>query len=74
MDLAVSLHNAAATVPDFERWELARDLRKTARSIPANVAEGFNRRSRAAYRLHVAIGLGSQAELETQVELALRLH
>jgi four helix bundle protein len=73
MDLAVDLHQLARRLPDEERYELARDFRRTARSIAANIAEGFNRHSRATYRLHVAIALGSQAELETQVELARRL-
>jgi four helix bundle protein len=73
MDLAVDLHQLASELPAGERFELARDLRRTARSIPSNVAEGFSRRSRATYRLHVAIALGSQAELDTQLELASRL-
>jgi four helix bundle protein len=73
MDLTVDVHKAAATLPSFERFDLGRDLRRTSRSIPSNVAEGFNRRSRAAYRSHVAIALGSQAELETQVILSERL-
>jgi four helix bundle protein len=73
MDLAVTVHGAARALPVHERYGLGQELRKTCRSIPSNVAEGFNRHSRAAYRLHIAIALGSQAELETQVELARRL-
>jgi hypothetical protein len=42
-------------------------------SIPSNVAEGFSRRSRGVYRTHVAIALGSQAEVQTHLELARRL-
>jgi four helix bundle protein len=73
MELAVSTHKLSLGLPDIERFDLARELRRSARSIPSNVAEGFNRHSRAAYRSHVAIALGSQAELETQSELAHRL-
>jgi four helix bundle protein len=73
MELAVAVHRATMTLPEFERYGLSQELRKTCRSIPSNIAEGFNRRSRASYRLHVAIALGSQAELETQVELARQL-
>jgi four helix bundle protein len=73
MDLAVEIHAAAARLPPSERFDLGRDLRKTVRSIPSNVAEGFNRHSRASYRFHVSVALGSQGELETQVELARRL-
>jgi four helix bundle protein len=59
--------------PRREHFGLAAQIRKTAISIASNIAEGHNRSSRLAYRNHVAIALGSQAELETQVELAGRL-
>ena len=36
MDLTVAIHKAADLLPGLERFELARDLRKTARSIPSN--------------------------------------
>ena len=73
MDLATVTYRAAASLPDYERFGLARELRRSVTSIPSNVAEGFNRHSRGAYRAHVAIALGSAAELETQIELARRL-
>ena len=41
---------------------------------PANIAEGHNRRSRRAYLNHVGIALGSLAELDTLVELSIRLN
>jgi four helix bundle protein len=43
-------------------------------SIPSNIAEGHERRSRADYRRSIAIACGSLAELETQLDLAGRLH
>ena len=73
MNLAVAVHRACRSLPDEERFELGRQLRRSASSIPANVAEGFSRRARGAYRLHVAIALGSQAELQTHIELCHRL-
>ncbi|HUL71714.1 MAG TPA: four helix bundle protein [Vicinamibacterales bacterium] len=73
MDLAVLVHQAAGRLPASERFELGREMRRSATSIPSNVAEGFSRHSRKAYRLHVAIAVGSTAEVETQLELALRL-
>jgi four helix bundle protein len=73
MDLAVDIHKAVRLLPQTERFELGRELRRSATSVPSNVAEGFNRHSRAAYRSHVGIALGSTGELDTQIELATRL-
>ena len=39
----------------------------------ANVAEGHNRRQNGPYRNHVGIALGSQGELDTLIELSVRL-
>jgi four helix bundle protein len=41
-------------------------------SIPSNIAEG-HRRSRPGFVSHLRIASGSQAEVETQLELAKRL-
>ena len=73
MDLVVDAYQAARLLPASERFELGREIRRSGISIPSNVAEGFNRHARGAYRSHVAIALGSTGELETQFELALRL-
>ena len=73
MDLAERLYREVRHFPSDERFGLVRQLQRASASVPANIAEGFNRRSRAAYRFHVAIGLGSQAELRTHLELAKRL-
>ena len=73
MHLAVEVYQTASELPGNERFELGKELRRSAISVPSNIAEGFNRHSRAAYRSHVAIALGSAGELETQVELAHRL-
>ena len=74
MDLAVQIHQVSLTLPSFETYELGRELRRSAVSIPSNVAEGFNRHSQPTYRSHVAIALGSNGELDTQLEIAVRLN
>ena len=73
MDLAVEVYRKTESFPVPERYGLTRQMRRAAVSIPSNVAEGFNRHSRSAYRNHVAIGMGSGGELETQIEVAHRL-
>jgi len=73
MKLAVAVHKMAVTIGQDKAPQLGRELARSATSIPSNIAEGFNRHSRASYRLHIAIALGSTGELETQLELAKRL-
>ena len=47
-------------------------MRRAAVSIPSNVAEG-HRHKGIGYRRYIVIALGSHAECETQLELAIRL-
>jgi len=73
MALAVACYRLTAGFPVEERFGLTSQIRRAAVSIPSNIAEGHNRRSRQAFANHVGIALGSQAELETQIALAVRL-
>jgi four helix bundle protein len=56
-----------------DRYGLGHQIRKSAISIPSNIAEGNVRRTRAVYTNHLDIALGSNGELDTQIELAVRL-
>jgi len=73
MTLAAESYRLTAAFPVEERYGLTAQIRRCAVSIPSNLAEGHNRRSRQAFANHVGIALGSQAELETQLALAVRL-
>ena len=73
MALAEESYRLTAVFPAEERYGLTAQIRRCAVSIPSNLAEGHNRRSRQAFANHVSIALGSQAELETQIALAVRL-
>ena len=57
--------------PQDERFGLIAETRRSARSVPSNISEGFNRDSNKDYRRFLGISLGSCAELETQFEIAL---
>ena len=74
MALAEAAYATAKLLPDLERFGLAAQLRRSAISVPSNIAEGHERRSRADYRTFVAIACGSLAELESQLELCRRLY
>ena len=73
MELATRVYRLTETMPAAERYGLTSQIRRAASSIPANLAEGHSRPSQA-YRNHVSIAVGSQAELETLLELARRLN
>lgn len=73
MDLAEECYRVAEELPSGERFGLASQRRRAAVSIPSNIAEGFHRRSKAAYLNYLSIAIGSQAEVETQLQLIGRL-
>ena len=73
MTLVERCHRASERFPRDERFGLTTQVRRAAVSIPSNIAEGFCRRGRASYVNHLSIALGSEAELETQIEIARRL-
>ena len=71
--LAEGAYVLAASLPRSDQFELASQMRRSAASVPANIAEGHNGRSRRSYANHIAIALGSLAEFESHVELTVRL-
>lgn len=72
MDLADSVIADLKTMPRIE-FDLKRQMQRAAISIPSNVAEGWRRkRRRLAYQDHVSIAMGSQGELDTELEIAFR--
>ena len=73
MDLAERCYRFTADFPKSETFGLAAHIRRSAVSIASNIAEGHSRRSRPAFVSFISIAMGSQAELETQIELARRL-
>jgi len=72
MTLCERVYEVSAMLPNTE-FDLRRQMRRASASIPANVAEGYKRRTRPMYINHVSIACGSQGELDTQLELAVRL-
>jgi len=73
MDLAEAVYTATSYMPREERFELVRQARRAAVSIPANIAEGQGRKTSAQFFQFLAIAHGSLRELETHLMLAERL-
>ena len=73
MDLTVSAHEVARLLPPEHRFGLASQIRRAATSVPSNIAEGHAQNGTKVFLRHVRIAMGSLAELDTQLEVAIRL-
>jgi four helix bundle protein len=72
MTLAELCYAIVEILPASESFALALQIRRASVSVPSNIAEG-HQLSQAGYRHHVSLALGSLAELDTQIELAIRV-
>lgn len=72
MDLVDAVFELTGKYPKEHLYGLTSQTRKSAVSIPSNIAEGKRRGSQAEFKRFLAIAYGSGAELETQVEIAKR--
>jgi four helix bundle protein len=72
MDLAVEIYGSSEAFPSSDRFGLTSQMRRAAVSVASNIAEG-KAIGGQGYRRHIKIALGSNAELQTQIELAQRL-
>jgi four helix bundle protein len=71
--LAATCYRITSAFAREHRFDLVSQIRRAATSIPANIAEGHNRRGRRLYAHYIGIALGSLAELESHLELAARV-
>jgi four helix bundle protein len=73
MDIVEMIYGMTENIPKSELYGLTNQIRKSAVSIPSNIAEGAARSSDKEFAQFLYIALGSAAELETQLLLAERL-
>jgi four helix bundle protein len=73
MDLVVSVYGKTAKLPSTEQFGLTAQMRRSAVSIPSNIAEGWGRQATGEYRRYLSFARGSLLELETQMLLCERL-
>ena len=73
MDLTTEIYRLTQKLPKEELYGLTNQLRRAAVSIPSNIAEGNARFSGQEYVRFLSIARGSNAEVETQLLLCVRL-
>jgi len=73
IELVTNVYDVTSLLPKNEIYGLTSQIRRSAISIPSNIAEGFTRYYNKEFRHFLYIALGSCAELETQLIIANRL-
>jgi four helix bundle protein len=73
MDLTERVYLLTKSFPQSEIYGLTSQIRRSAVSIPSNLAEGHGRTSTKEFLQFIAISCGSICELETQILLSHRL-
>jgi four helix bundle protein len=73
MQLTLAIYRLTQGFPREEAYGLCAQLRRSAVSIPSNIAEGQARLSTGEFRQFLGIARGSNAELQTQLEIAREL-
>lgn len=73
MNLVEDVYKITANFPKEEKYGLISQIRRCSVSIPSNISEGFMRKSTKEYIQFIYISLGSLGELDTQMEIAVRL-
>lgn len=73
MDFVESVYKLTKKLPSDEKFGLISQMRRAAVSIPSNIAEGSARKNTKEYIQFLYISLSSLSELETQIEICVRL-
>ena len=73
MTLVEDVYHVTSAFPVQERFGLTSQLRRAVVSVPSNIGEGKRRKREKAFANHLDIALGSQGELEVQLEIARRV-
>jgi len=73
MQLTVAIYRLSQKFPREEIYGLTSQMRRSAVSIPSNIAEGQGRLNPNEFRQFLGIARASNCELQTQLEIARAL-
>ncbi len=73
IDLVSRLYTLTKNFPSDEKYGLTLQMRRSAVSIPSNIAEGAARNHKSEFKQFLYIALGSASELETQLIISQNL-
>lgn len=74
IDLSVDVYKATSGFPSDEKFNLTSQSRRSAVSIPSNIAEGAGRNSNKEFSNFLGIANGSSYELQTQLIISNKLN
>ena len=73
MNMVTDIHKSTSSFPKEEIYGLTSQIRRSAVSVPSNIAEGAARKSEKEFKQFLYIALGSLSELETQLLIACNI-
>ena len=73
VDFVIDIYRTTGSFPNDERYGLTSQIRRSAVSIPANIAEGAGRKHDKEFARFLSIAQGSSSELETELLIAKKL-
>lgn len=73
MCLVTDVYGLTKSFPKEELYSLTNQIRRSAISIPSNIAEGRSKRTTRDFMRFINIACGSAAELETQLMIGKNL-
>jgi four helix bundle protein len=68
--LCITIYKITKHFPKEEQYGLTSQIRRSAVSVPSNIAEGYGRKTTQEYMQSLYIAYGSHCELETQIMLS----
>ncbi len=74
IELVIEIYKLTHLFPEEEKYSLTSQMKRAAISVASNIAEGAARRTKKEFIQYLHMAQGSISELDTQLEIAKRLH